>query len=783
MRRTNDPRSARVGLVLGSLAMLWSGTWSSMDAGEAGETIAAIRVVGCRRFAEPRVLNEINLRKDQPFDQHGVYEALRRLERTQWYASVVPEVQREPEGVVITFRVVERPVIQEVIYEGAKHLSREELESLTGLKKGSPMSVASNHLARQAILRKYYEKGRLLADVKLLEGGKDEDLRVVFQITEGPIVRIRDIRFEGNTFVTDARLKTQIDSGERVFGVFGGKYRPELLDLDVHKLIDYYKTFGFFSVKAHRELRWNPGTESVDVVFVIEEGPRYRVESFEVAGSQQVDPAVLLKDNQLKQGELFNGIEMGKGVRKMQDEYGKRGYVTTRVVPDYRFYEDQGVVTVVYQVVDERLPARVGDIRIAGNTVTKDRIILRELAAAGVLPGQTLDVPATRVAEANLRRLRIFKEDPAQGIFPSIEIVDPAGPSEFKDLYVQVEEDRTGSLLFGVGVSSDLGASASVVVNERNFDIFRFPRSLDDILANRAFRGAGQEFRLEIVPGTELSRYSISWREPRLFDGPNSLGTSGYYYTHDFDDYRERRTGGKVILGRRLTPEWSGSLSSRVEGIKISEVPSFAPAAYQEVLGNNFVAAPRVAVIYDSTDSFLRPTEGSRIELSYEHGFGSFSYPIANLEGTQFFTTRERPDGSGRHVLSFRGHLAFAGDDTPLYDRLYAGGRSFRGFAYRGVGPKENGFELGGMFLMIGSVEYQVPILATDHLYAVAFTDFGTVEDDVAIRDLRVSVGFGFRAVIPMFGPVPLALDFGFPIKRLDTDDRRVVDFSVGFSR
>ena len=110
-----------------------------------------------------------------------------------------------------------------------------------------------------------------------------------------------------------------------------------------------------------------------------------------------------------------------------------------------------------------------------------------------------------------------------------------------------MQEQRTGSLLFGVGVNSDAGLTGSVVLNERNFDITRWPTSVDDLLSGRAFRGAGQELRIEAVPGTQLQRYTVSFREPFLFDSPYSLGVSGYYYDRIFNEYTEERIGARLL--------------------------------------------------------------------------------------------------------------------------------------------------------------------------------------------------------------------------------------------
>ncbi len=764
-----------------ALALAVLGSWGVLaQEPDSTKTVANVQVVGARRIAEQRILNEVKTRGGQPYRPYLIREDVRRLDATQWFHSVAVEERQTAEGVEVIFRVIERATVQEVVYEGAKHVDKEELEKITGLRKGSPMSVAMNRRAARAIEEHYHNKlARLFAAVEIVEGGRDEDTRVLFRVTEGPVVRLRDIRFVGNQFVTAGRLRTQIDSSRRFLKVFSGKYRPEMLDQDLQKLTEYYHTFGFFDAKIHREFHWNPGHESADVVFVIDEGVRYLVGGAEFAGNKRLDAEVLQAAHRLKEDKPFNGRDMQATVRRVQDEYGKRGYYT-RVVPDLRFSEDAGVVHVVYQVV-EGPPAMVGEVVIVGNTVTRQNVILRQLQ---VYPGQVLSYPDLRASERNLARLNIFKNSPELGIAPTVTVLDPEDPSEYKTVLVQVEEDRTGSLLFGVGVNSDAGATASIVLNERNFDITRFPTSWDDIWTNRAFRGAGQEFRLEAVPGTEVSRYSVSFREPYLFDSPFSLGTQGYYYTRRFEEYDERRFGGRVTLGHRFTPLWSGSLGVRVEDVKVDNFAFFAPPDFHEVAGHNFVVAPKVSLSRDTRDSILRPTEGNLFEVSFEQGLGDFTYPIVNVENSHYWTIGERPDGSGRHVIALRGQMALAGDETPLYDRLYAGGfRTLRGFEFRGVGPTVNGFKVGGKFLLLGSVEYQIPILANDNIYAVVFSDFGTVEDDVAIRDMRVSVGAGLRLIVPMFGPVPIALDWAYPLAKADTDEREIFSFWVGFFR
>ena len=78
----------------------------------------------------------------------------------------------------------------------------------------------------------------------------------------------------------------------------------------------------------------------------------------------------------------------------------------------------------------------------------------------------------------------------------------PEEPTREINIFPTLQETQTGRLMLGAGINSDLGFVGSFVVDEQNFDWTRFPRSWEDIRNATAWRGAGQRFRLEAVPGT-----------------------------------------------------------------------------------------------------------------------------------------------------------------------------------------------------------------------------------------------------------------------------------------
>jgi outer membrane protein assembly complex protein YaeT len=754
-----------------------------LSAESTGQVITQIHFTGNRRMSSEQLKNQISSREGQPLNPEKVRNDVRLLDSTARYiGGVRVEEYKTNEGIVLTFHVVERAMLDDVVYLGARHATREELETHSGLKKGMPMSVALNRVAARKLEEFYHTQGRYYAQVHLVEGGRPEDNRVVFQITEGPKVSVKSVNLVGAHFVTSTRLKygSKMETSDMFFGLFGSNFNPMEIEQDITKIIDYYRGFGFFDVKVRKSVKPSTDPGYVEITVVVEEGPRYMVRDVRVGGNNKLNNEILLAHNTLKQGEYYNAQAMQAGLRQMQDEYGRRGIINTKVQPEFAFAPEPGTVTVVYKVDEGPGVSYAGTIEIVGNTVTRDDVIREQLR---FFPGQVLDATKIRESERNLGRLGIFKTDPATGVAPRIYLADAEVPSPYKTVIVQVEEDRTGSLNIGAAVGSDAGINAQISLTERNFDILRPPTSLDDIFAGRAFRGGGQTFNITAQPGNEFSNYAVSWTEPSIFNSDYSLSLAGYFRNRFFNEYHEERTGARVSVGKRLSDEWFFNVGFRAEAIDVKSVAVGAPIDYTSVLGNNSLYAPRISFIRDTRDSFLRATEGNKFEIAFEQAFGSYTFPLFSVEDSQYFTMYQRPDGSGRQVLVFHGVMGISGHDTPVYERYFAGGaRSIRGFAFRGVGPDKNGFKVGGNFELIGNIEYQIPLEASDRFYAVAFCDFGTVEDDIAIRDFRVSVGAGLRISMPMLSPAPIALDFGFPLMKKDTDDKQVFSFTVSLS-
>ena len=352
------------------------------------------------------------------------------------------------------------------------------------------------------------------------------------------------------------------------------------------------------------------------------------------------------------------------------------------------------------------------------------------------------------------------------------------------DIYLN--EAQTGRFMFGAGVNSNAGLVGSVILDEQNFDWRRFPTSWEDFRSGRAFRGAGQKFRVEAAPGTEVSRYMFSFADPYLFDTRVSFGLSAFYFQRFYRDWNEQRTGGRTSLGWQFSPDLSGNLAMRIEDVLISDPRVLGVAPLDEALGHTQMYALTGTVAWDTRDNTFLPTEGHYVSLSAGYTQGTFQYPTYTVDFRKFFMLRQRPDGSGRHVLSMYNLFGITGSDTPIYQRFFAGGFStLRGFQFRGASPQINTVQVGGDFQNLTSFEYMFPLTADDMLRAVVFVDFGTVEQSVTINwdQFRVAPGAGLRISLPALGPAPIAIDFAVPVLMADTDIRQLVNFFVGYAR
>ena len=781
--------------------------------------VRRVEFPGHRKIKRKHLDAWTGLKAGSPFDVNRNRNAARRIEqryREKGFAfvKVVLASGGDPKDRDVVFRIEEGPKVRVVRRKfigndfGIAGRLRTRLETkaaILGLVGGiyNPETIDND----VASLRQYYQ-GLGFFDVKVEAAPKFSPNRsrvtMEYTIDEGVRYKIRNLQLVGNRVLSDQSLRRDFKLNA------GDDFNVRFLNRDVSRMQDKYGELGRLYAKIDAVPRFleTPGT--VDLEYRIDEDRVRRVRRINVhiSGEYPHTRETAVRNRVLVHpGDLANAKLIQRSRTRLA---GSRVFDSS----------PQGVRVDIQPVEETGVPfgrqALRGQHSDPPSRRTRSRPSTRTHSRPAV-PNET--VPPLRQPAFGLRQTTPSMSPPPFAVSTSYPVApliseasptvirgqtppgpfqryddtnlgDPLGralnqpPPGWVDLDWYVQEGRTGRLMFGVGVNSNAGVVGSIVVDESNFDILRPPRSFSDVIDGRAWRGGGQRFRMEAVPGNQVSRYMISWTDPFFLHTDNSLGVSGFFFTRFYPDWDEERVGGRISVGRLLSPEWSVSAALRLEDVELTDPRLPSPPELAAAVGNNFLSTLRVAANHDTRDSPIFASEGHFGELAFEQAFNDFDYSRVEGEYRQYFTMFCRPDGSGKQVLSVGGNAGWTERDTPIFEQYYAGGfNSFRGFSFRGVTPRTGGIATGGTWLFLGTAEYRVPLTADDMIQAVVFTDIGTVEDDVAFDQFRVVVGAGLRLTVPAMGPVPLAFDFGFPVKSQPFDDERVFSFYVGINR
>lgn len=782
--------------------------------------IREVRIVGLAKTDVQLVRNNIRSRVGSPLDAQTVRGDVLRLNRLGRFRGIEAKVQGFDDGtVLLTYELSETPIITAVDITGNRQISNADIAPLISLLKGTPVDEYQLGAARAAIERLYRDKGYFQATVTINQEELEKTGTVLFQVTEGERVRVTDIRFEGNRSFEPSQLDSAIKS--TTAGLFDdGPVDNERLDRDVASLIEFYRDRGYLDVRADRQVIFSPNGREAIIKFIIDEGPLYTLRSvvFNVVaapddalgpgeddlGDAEPDATPRPPSKpvgtysrpqiaglmEIKVGDVYSVKNVRNSIDSVRNAYTRLGFTDVQVGRTERRNPDAPEVDLIVTVREGR-PYLTGLINVKGNELTKDSVIFRNL---NIKPDRPLDLSTKRVgertttdAEQRLTETRLFEPG-------SVRLtVQPPAPDdpEHRDVLIEVRETNTGSLSFGAGVNSDLGVVASVSLTQRNFDIADVPDSFGEFFAGRAFRGAGQDFNLTIAPGTETQNYSISLSDPALFDTDYTGSIAAYYRVRNYSQFDQSTLGSRIGFGRRFGEQWVGTLAFRADNIDITDIESDAPVDLVEVEGTNLISSVGVTFTRTTVDSRYRPTRGSRLSLGVEQFgtlVGDYSFTRLNIDHSVFFPIYENYLGY-KTVFSLKtdvGYIPQGQNSAPLYERFYRGGTSFRGFEFRTISPKgivastgEVGdTPVGGAWMFFIGPEIIQPVYK-DIVSVVGFIDTGTVTENAGFAQYRVSAGVGLRINLEMLGPVPIALDFGFPIIKYFGDVEHVVSFSI----
>ena len=696
---------------------------------ESGQVIQTIAVSGAQRLEPDTILSYISMRPGQTWSQELGDQTLKELAATELFADF--SVRFDAGRVVI--ELTENPVINRILLEGNDRLDSDKILPEIRL---APRQIFTRSKVRADVARiieLYKRQGRFAASVepKIVELAQNR-VDLVFEISEGPKSKVRQINILGNEDFSDGDLRgemvTKQDRGLLTFLSSNTSYDPDRLAVDQQKLRQFYLTEGYADfrvVSAVAEL--TPDKRDFIITYVVEEGQPY---SFgEVAVESQLrdfDSARLTGNLPMDSGDRYNAKLVEDTVEQLSELAGTFGYAFAEVQPQFRRNREDLTMDVTFQL-QEAPRVYVERIDINGNTLTQDKVVRREFRIA---EGDAFNSLAVRRSTARINSLGYFQEN--------FEIEQQPGtePDEIV-LVANVQEKPTGELQLSAGFSSIESFILAGSIRQRNF------------------RGRGQTLGASVNYSRFSRSANISFTEPYVFDRNISAGFDIYrrdfnsfgFRNNDLDTrFEQATTGLQLRTGVPLTEYLSGIASYTLNYDDVSLGNQFfidtnddgilectAGLFICDVVGERTSSVLGLTLLYNNLDSGFRPTRGRSASITGEYAGlgGSVQYLRGRVRGAQYYPLGGGFIGSlsveGGYIHGLEDRPGEGVDDVRLTDRFFLGEPQIRGFDIRGVGPRvlrqpiRNGEiitdrdqvdddAIGGNAYYLGRAEIEIPL-------------------------------------------------------------------------
>ncbi|MCD8520398.1 MAG: outer membrane protein assembly factor BamA [Alphaproteobacteria bacterium] len=659
-------------------------------------------------------------------------------------------------------------MINQIAFEGNDQVEDEDLLAEIQLR---PRQVFTRTKVQSDITRLYQiysRNGRFAANIepKLIKLDQNR-VNLVFEIDEGPVTKVKSIRFVGNKRYDDDRLRSEISTKESAFYRFitaDDRYDPDRLAYDQELLRKFYLSQGYADfelISAVAEL--SEDKDHFYVTFTINEGERYDFGNIGIDSQiRNFDPAPLNEVISIQTGEHYNADEVQSTVDKLTDKLGDLQYAFVDVRPEIKRNRESKTVDVTFSI-GETPRVFVERINVNGNQRTLDKVIRREILLS---EGDPFNKSRLARSEQRIKNLDYFENvavEASPGSAPDKTVLD-----------VDVQEKSTGELSLGAGFSTADGPLADIRIRERNL------------------LGRGQDLLLATTIAGKRTEFNVGFTEPYFLNRDLSAGVDAFHMTRDLQDessFDQKRTGGAFRLGYPLSERWRQTLRLRAERNNIYNVQSNASRFVTDQEGERDTIALSQRTTYDNRDSSVFPTEGFLFWFTTEAtGLGGDSKYLAGTTGASWYYSV-----LDQVIFNLLGEVGvvegYGGEIVTINERYYLGGTNLRGFEQAGVGPRDvfTDDSLGGNRFYRGTAELSFPLGLPEELgiQGHTFTDFGSLFDlDVPSapglvdeKSIRAAAGVGLSWRSP-FGPI--RVDFAKPYAKEDFDETEVFRFNFG---
>ena len=666
------------------------------------------------------------------------------------YANGVP-------GKVLIYNMEERQRVKIVDYVGTMKVDTSKIEEAL---KDKSISIRLDSFIDPGLIRRvsgvvrdvYAEKGyefvEVKPEIKEIAGGP-KLVNVTFHITEGPMVKIRQVDFVGNGAIKDRKLGRQMkdNKGRGMFSFIlgSGAYKADKFEDDADKVVSYYRDRGYIEARVGQpdlkilEDSKDARTRWVELRIPITEGQRYRIGKLEFDGNKIVDAKALRPLFKVKEGEVYSEKKIRKGFEKAKEVYGSGGYMEFTGYPDLAprgaaippANGDSGPAPPAPKpagppIVDVTLRLQEGKqyfvnrITFVGNTTTRDNVIRREIR---LIESHIFNTEALKYSIKRLNQLGYFK--PLEG--EAISVDKTPGADNKVDVKLKFEEQNRNQLTFGAGVSQYDGFFGQLSFQTSNF------------------LGRGETFTVSAQQGSRATNYQLAFSEPFLFDRPQTAGIDLFIRELQYIGlYTQRSSGGNVVYGFQVADFARMFMNYSYENVEVKDLnpafndprvlrgnPLLADSLLLGVGGRRTISKIGPSYVYNTVDNPIFPTSGRRYTMSADIAGigGNTSYVNPRLEGIWYIPHTRRTSFGFRVATEY---IRPYGDTLalPIFQKIFLGGEySIRGFDIRSVSPRDetSGVQVGGNKSVLFNAEYLIHIAGPVRL--VLFYDAGQVRD------------------------------------------------------
>lgn len=719
--------------------------------------VSAISVQGNERIDSQTIVSYLPFQTGSTVDAEMIDLAVKTLYRTDLFS----DVQIAMNGGEMVVTVVEAPIINQVVFEGNKSMTKDKLRDEVQIRPRGVFTKAKVQEDVQRIIELYRKAGRISATVtpKIVElPQKRVDL--IFEITEGVKTGVASVNFIGNTAFSDNELRGVVVTQKSLWWRFfssNDNYDPDRMDYDREQLRKHYTNRGYYDfrvISAVAEL--TPDRKDFAISYTLDEGQKYNFGRISIkTDNDKLKSEDLLRSISIRPGQLYEAERVEKAVDDLTFAAGSRGFAFVDIRPQEEGDPNDRNVDLTFNV-HEGARVYIDKIDIVGNTQTLDRVIRRQLL---VSEGDAYN-------KALLERSKVYVR--GMGFFKEVDIKDKPSPQAGKtNIEVAVEEQPTGELSFGAGFSSYQKFILDIGVSQSNF------------------RGTGQQIRARVQTGSIQKDIDFSFTEPYFMNRNVQAGfdlfQSSYHYKGV--SYSTDTIGAGVRLGYNL----NGYSLLRLRYNMRSDNIDYGTSACDDLLyncGKGITSSVGYTLSFDLRNDFIQPTRGWNVVLRQDFAGlgGDVRYVRTEAEAHWYHGFRK---DMILHLSSTAGAIiAFNGDSVRINDRFFKGGDTMRGFEYAGMGPRDTSttYALGGQYYGIASAELGIPNGLPEQygLKTALFMDLGTLggvdrrlkvyqtsgngfnagDANTSIRDdlsLRASAGVTIRWKSPM-GPIQFDL-------------------------